>query len=206
MPARTRTIIKHDLFKAWNRNSFGVCMHQSICLYSAWFASTFNFQALIFSRNSKWLFWQAYAANVEDQNQIKSARSSVFSSTWLHGYLHSAPWSRGITLLDSAIILISSLDSKMILRYLKQVPKASSAKYRSNMCSIAVVQVSVQWLHLRTWHLLSSAHNDLNRKARRRHLLQRPELCAAWLLSPLQTHIVNHLHRITYCRKSGLWV
>ena len=71
------------------------------------------------------------------------------------------------------------------------------------MCSIAVVQVSVQWLHLRTWHLLSSAHNDLNRKARRRHLLQRPELCAAWLLSPLQTHIVNHLHRITYCRKSG---
>ena len=142
----------------------------------------------------------------QDQNQIKSARSSVFSSTWLHGYLHSAPWSRGITLLDSAIILISSLDSKMILRYLKQVPKASSAKYRSNMCSIAVVQVSVQWLHLRTWHLLSSAHNDLNRKARRRHLLQRPELCAAWLLSPLQTHIVSHLHRITYSRKSGPWV
>ena len=135
MPARTRTIIKHDLFKAWNRNSFGVCMHQSICLYSAWFASTFNFQALIFSRNSKWLFWQAYAANVEDQNQIKSARSSVFSSTWLHGYLHSAPWSRGITLLDSAIILISSLDSKMILRYLKYVLTLSDLiPYSPSVC------------------------------------------------------------------------
>ena len=139
-----------------------------------------------------------------DQNQVKSARPVFFH---LHGCMAIYTVHQGhvlslwLTWLCHHPYLKPKLYSKIILRYLTQVSEASSGKHRSIMCSIAVVQVSVQCLHLRTWHLLSSAHDGLNRKARHRHLWQRPELWAARLLSPLQSEIVNHLHRITYWKK-----